>query len=67
MKDVHVVPFWNAETSLLAAPGSLVQHLEKHCMYSRGLSPRLLFAVPQLPLLAGAHVGALEVADEDPT
>jgi hypothetical protein len=29
--------------------------------------PRLLLAVAQLPLLAGAHVGALEVADEDPT
>jgi hypothetical protein len=27
--------------------------------------PRLLLAVAQLPLLAGAHVGALEVADED--
>jgi hypothetical protein len=29
--------------------------------------PRLLLAVPQLPLLAEAHVGVLEVADEDPT
>jgi hypothetical protein len=29
--------------------------------------PRLLLAVAQLPLLAGAHVGALKVADEDPT
>jgi hypothetical protein len=29
--------------------------------------PRLLLAVAQLPLLAGAHLGALEVADEDPT
>jgi hypothetical protein len=28
--------------------------------------PRLLLAVAQLPLLAGAHVGALEVADEGP-
>jgi hypothetical protein len=28
--------------------------------------PRLLLAVAQLPLLAGAHVGALEVVDEDP-
>jgi hypothetical protein len=27
----------------------------------------LLLAVAQLPLLVGAHVGALEVADEDPT
>jgi hypothetical protein len=27
--------------------------------------PRLLLAVAQLPLLAGAHVCALEVADED--
>jgi hypothetical protein len=29
--------------------------------------PRLLLAVTQLPLLAEAHVRALEVADEDPT
>jgi hypothetical protein len=29
--------------------------------------PRLLLAVVQLPLLAGAHVGALEIPDEDPT
>jgi hypothetical protein len=29
--------------------------------------PRLLLAVVQLPLLARAQVGALEVADEDPT
>jgi hypothetical protein len=29
--------------------------------------PRLLLAVAQLPLLAGAHVDALEVVDEDPT
>jgi hypothetical protein len=29
--------------------------------------PRLLLAVAQLALLVGAHVGALEVADEDPT
>jgi hypothetical protein len=29
--------------------------------------PRLLLAVPERPLLAKAHVGALEVADEDPT
>jgi hypothetical protein len=29
--------------------------------------PRLLLAVAQLPLLAGAHVRALEVADEDST
>jgi hypothetical protein len=29
--------------------------------------PGLLFAVAQLPLLAGTHVRALEVADEDPT
>jgi hypothetical protein len=29
--------------------------------------PRLLLAVTQLPLLAGAHVCALEVANEDPT
>jgi hypothetical protein len=29
--------------------------------------PRLLLAVAQLPLLAGAHVRALEVVDEDPT
>jgi hypothetical protein len=29
--------------------------------------PWLLLAVAQLPLLAGVHVGALEVADEDPT
>jgi hypothetical protein len=29
--------------------------------------PGLLFAVAQLPLLAGTHVHALEVADEDPT
>jgi hypothetical protein len=29
--------------------------------------PRLLLAVTQLPLLSGAHVRALEVADEDPT
>jgi hypothetical protein len=29
--------------------------------------PRLLLVVAQLPLLAGAHVGALEVVDEDPT
>jgi hypothetical protein len=28
--------------------------------------PRLLLVVVQLPLLARAHVGALEVADEDP-
>jgi hypothetical protein len=29
--------------------------------------PRLLLAVTQLPLLAEAHVSALEVPDEDPT
>jgi hypothetical protein len=29
--------------------------------------PRLLLAVTWLPLLAGAHVSALEVPDEDPT
>jgi hypothetical protein len=29
--------------------------------------PRLLLAVTQFPLLAKAHVHALEVADEDPT
>jgi hypothetical protein len=29
--------------------------------------PRLLLAVAQLPLLAGAHVRALKVSDEDPT
>jgi hypothetical protein len=29
--------------------------------------PRLLLAVAQLPLLAGAHVRALEVANENPT
>jgi hypothetical protein len=29
--------------------------------------PRLLLAVAQLPLLAGAHVGALKVTDKDPT
>jgi hypothetical protein len=29
--------------------------------------PGLLLAVAQLPLLAGAHVRALEVADENPT
>jgi hypothetical protein len=29
--------------------------------------PRLLLAITQLPLLGGAHVRALEVADEDPT
>jgi hypothetical protein len=28
--------------------------------------PRLLLAIAQLPLFAGAHVGALEVPDEDP-
>jgi hypothetical protein len=40
MRDVHVVPFWNAEmASLSVAPGSSVQDLEKHRMYSRRLSP----------------------------
>jgi hypothetical protein len=40
MRDVHVVPFWNAEmVSLSVAPGSSVQRLEKHHMYSRRLSP----------------------------
>jgi hypothetical protein len=40
MRDVHVVPFWNAEmASLSVAPGSSVQRLEKHRMYSRRLSP----------------------------
>jgi hypothetical protein len=29
--------------------------------------PQLLLAVVQLPLLAGAHAGALKVVDEDPT
>jgi hypothetical protein len=29
--------------------------------------PQLLLAIAQLPLLAGAHVGALKVTDEDPT
>jgi hypothetical protein len=28
--------------------------------------PRLLLAVAHIPLLVEAHVGALEVADEDP-
>jgi hypothetical protein len=28
--------------------------------------PRRLLAIAQLPLFAGAHVGALEVPDEDP-
>jgi hypothetical protein len=30
-------------------------------------SPRLLLAIAQLPLLAEARVGALKVADKDPT
>jgi hypothetical protein len=39
MRDVHVVPFWNAEmVSLSVALGSLVQRLEKH-VYTRGDSP----------------------------
>jgi hypothetical protein len=40
MRDVHVVPFWNAEmTSLSVALGSSVQRLEKRRMYSRRVSP----------------------------
>jgi hypothetical protein len=40
MRDVHVVPFWNAEmASLSVAWGSSVQLLEKHRMYSQRLSP----------------------------
>jgi hypothetical protein len=40
MRDVHVVPFWNAEmASLSVASGSSVQLLEKRRMYSRRLSP----------------------------
>jgi hypothetical protein len=40
MRDVHIVPFWNAEmASLSVALGSSVQCLEKHCMYSRRLPP----------------------------
>jgi hypothetical protein len=66
MRDVHAVPFWNVEITLLSvAPGSSVQRLEKRRMYSRRLSPRLLLAVAQLPLLVGAHVGALKVTDKD--
>jgi hypothetical protein len=39
-RDVHVMPFWNAEmASLLVAPRSSVQRLEKRWMYSRRLSP----------------------------
>jgi hypothetical protein len=34
MREVHVVPFWNAEmASLSVAPGSSVQRLEKRRMY----------------------------------
>jgi hypothetical protein len=36
-------------------------------MYSAKTLPRLLLVVAQLPLLAGAHVHALEVAHEDST
>jgi hypothetical protein len=40
MRDVHVVPFWNAEmASLLIALASSGQHLEKRRMYSQRLSP----------------------------
>jgi hypothetical protein len=40
MREVHVVPFWNAEmVSLSVSPGSSVQHLEKRRMYLRRLSP----------------------------
>jgi hypothetical protein len=69
MRDLHVMPFWNAEmASLSVAQGSSMQRLEKHSMYSRRLPPppRRLLAIAQLPLFAGAHVGALEVPDEDP-
>jgi hypothetical protein len=68
MRDVHVVPFWNAEiASLSIASGSSVSVLgEAPYLLAKAL-PRLLFAVAQLPLLAGAHVGALEVPNECPT
>jgi hypothetical protein len=53
MREVHVVPFWNAEmVSLSVASGSSVQRLEKHRMYSRWLSPDCYLQL-QLPLLAG--------------
>jgi hypothetical protein len=40
MREVQVMPFWNAEmASLSVAPGSSMQHLEKRRMYSRRLSP----------------------------
>jgi hypothetical protein len=40
MRDVHVVPFWDAEmVSLSVAVGSSMQRLEKRHMYSRRLSP----------------------------
>jgi hypothetical protein len=40
MRDVHIMPFCNAEmASLSVALGSSVQRLEKHQMYSRWLSP----------------------------
>jgi hypothetical protein len=39
---------------------------EVSCVLAETL-PQLLLAVSQLPLLARAHVRALEVADEDPT
>jgi hypothetical protein len=67
MRNMHVVPFWNAEmASLSIALGSSVQRLEKHRMYSRRLSPADACSCAA-PLLAGAHVGALEIPDEDPT
>jgi hypothetical protein len=67
MRDVHVVLFWNADmASLSVAPGSSVHRLEKHRMYSRRF-PSAAACSAQLPLLAGAHVSALKVADEDPT
>jgi hypothetical protein len=40
MRNVHVVPFWKTEmASLSVAPGSSLQRLHKHCMYSQRLSP----------------------------
>jgi hypothetical protein len=40
MREVQVVPFWNAEmASLSVVSRSSVQHLEKRRMYSRKLSP----------------------------
>jgi hypothetical protein len=50
---------------IVGRTGELGTALEEATYVLAETLPRLLLVVAQLPLLAGAHVGALEVLDED--